>query len=248
MTLVSVVIPAHNEEENISTLLEEIIDQEDLRRWGIEVIVVDDNSTDRTGAIAESVAKKNESIRVLHRKGKSSFGEALKLGLREARGEVIVPVMGDRSDDPSDISKLVKAVLAGYDIAIGSRFIAGARVTGYPKWKFVANRLYNILLMILTGKRIHDFTNAFKAYRREVLQEISPSAKGFEITAEIILKAVLRQMRVTEVPVKWRGRRGGEAKFKPIVGANYLATLLRVWVHETIGAILAKKLKISSSR
>lgn len=168
----------------------------------------------------------------------------MKLGFKEARGDIIVPVMGDRSDNPSDIPKLLKAVLSGYDIAIGSRFIKGSKLVGHPRWKLSANRLYNALLMVVTGRRISDFTNAFKAYKGEVLDGINPSSRSFDITAEIALKAVFMGARMVEVPVEWRGRSKGEAKFKLTVGASYLATLLRVWVEGIVGRALSKARRV----
>jgi len=123
--------------------------------------------------------------------------------------------MGDLSDDPEDIPKLVRKIEEGYDVVYGSRFIKGGFTEGYPRLKLIANRLFNNVVRLLFGIKHKDITNAFKAYRKEVLEEIGNlEAEGFDLTIEIPLKAHILGFRSTEVPVNWYGRRKGEAKLK----------------------------------
>jgi glycosyltransferase involved in cell wall biosynthesis len=205
MSKISIIIPAHNEEENLLPLMEELIPvllQYDETK-DFEIVLVNDNSTDRTPAIIEELGKNNPSIRPVHRHTSPGFGNAVKEGMKNAIGDIIIPVMGDLSDDPHDIPKLVKK-------------IEGA-TEGYPATKMIANRAFNNSVRLLFGIRHKDITNAFKAYRKEVLEKIgidNLESSGFDLTVEIPLKAHIMGFTSAEVPVTWNGRKRGEAKLK----------------------------------
>jgi glycosyltransferase involved in cell wall biosynthesis len=219
MSKISIIIPAHNEEENLHHLMHELIPvllQYDETR-DYELVIVNDNSTDRTPAIIEELGSKDPRIKPVHRHSSPGFGNAVKEGFRNATGEIIIPVMGDLSDDPHDIPKLVRKIEEGFDIAYGSRFIEGGAAEGYPKIKMFANRAFNNMVGLLFGIRHKDLTNAFKAYRKEVLERIgieNLEATGFDLTVEIPLKAHIMGFTSAEVPVTWHGRERGEAKLK----------------------------------
>jgi hypothetical protein len=154
---------------------------------------------------------------VVHRRDTPGFGNAVKAGLAVASNEVVVPVMGDLSDDPEDIIRLVEKISEGYDIAYGSRFVDGGKLYGYPWQKLIANRLFNNSLRLAFGLPHRDVTNAFKAYRKEVLDEIGVAnleSSGFDLTIELALKAHIAGFSSTEVPVSWYDRTAGEAKLK----------------------------------
>ncbi|WP_457548796.1 flippase-like domain-containing protein, partial [Archaeoglobus sp.] len=214
---ISCVIPAKDEEENIPELVDKLVKvlskYEETKDY--EIVLVNDNSTDNTGKIIDELAKKNPRIRAVHRTKNPGFGNALKDGFKNATGDVIIPVMGDLSDDPEDIPKLVRKILEGYDVVYGSRFISGGSVEDYPRLKLIANRLFNNVIRLLFGIKHKDVTNAFKAYKREVLEEIGDlESEGFDLTVEIPLKAHVLGFKSAEVPVRWYGRRKGEAKLK----------------------------------
>lgn len=216
---VSCVIPAHNEEGNIETVVQCIIPI--LENASIvssfELVLVNDNSTDATGAIIERLASKNSHILTVHRSHTPGFGNAVKAGLAAASCEVVIPVMGDFSDDPEDIIRLIEKISEGYDIAYGSRFVEGGELHGYPWQKLLANRLFNNALRLSFGVPHRDVTNAFKAYRREVLDELDVAnleSTGFDLTIEIALKAHIAGFSSVEVPVRWYDRTAGEAKLK----------------------------------
>ncbi|NLW75772.1 MAG: flippase-like domain-containing protein [Methanomicrobiales archaeon] len=216
---VSCIIPAHNEEGNIENVVNHILPVLDNSSIisDYELVLVDDNSSDATGQIIDRLARDNPSIRVVHRSSSPGFGNAVKAGLAVATKSVLIPVMGDLSDDPEDIVKLVKRIGMGYDIAYGSRFVPGGALYGYPRKKMLANRLFNNTLRVLFGIRHRDISNAFKAYRREVLDEIGISnleSTGFDLTIEIPLKAHIAGFSSSEVPVRWYDRTEGEAKLK----------------------------------
>lgn len=216
---VSCVIPAHNEEGNIERVVDHIIPvlQNALIVSDYEIVLVNDNSSDTTGAIIDALVLGNTHIRAVHRTDTPGFGNAVKAGLAVATGEVIIPVMGDLSDDPEDIVHLVERIAEGYDIVYGSRFVKGGELHGYPCLKLVANRLFNNTLRLSFGIPHRDVTNAFKAYRKEVLDEIGVQnleSTGFDLTIELALKAHIAGFSSAEVPVRWYDRTAGEAKLK----------------------------------
>lgn len=230
--LVSIVIPAHNERENLEILLERIAFSLEPSVVNHEILIVDDNSTDGTGEFADKVAAKNKRIRVAHRGGGASFGKAMKAGFDAAKGDVVIPLMGDLSDDPADILKLLSGLDKNFDVALGSRFLPESSVEGYPKLKMLVNRCFNMFATTVFGLKVKDLTNAFKAYRREVLHSIRIESEGFEINAEIPLKAHLLGFTMIEVPVSWRGRRKGVSKLKlGLMGPRYIRVILDLLIH-----------------
>lgn len=216
---VSIVVPAHNEEENLPYLFEKLIPalEQYPETSNFELVVVNDNSKDHTGEIIEDFSKRDSRIKPVHRKTTPGFGNAIRTGFANASGDIIIPVMADLSDDPHDIHKLVRKINEGYDIAYGSRFCKGGSTEGYPKMKMFANRAFNNSVRLMFGIRHKDVTNAFKAYRKEVLDAIgieNLEANGFDLTVEIPLKAHILGFKSAEVPVTWHGRERGEAKLK----------------------------------
>ncbi len=222
----SIVIPAHNEEKNLEKCVESVY--RECGKLGCEIIIVDDCSSDETGKIADKLAGKNSNISVIHRSPPNGFGLAVRDGFKKAKGNVILPVMADLSDDPKTIPKMIKKVGEGYDIVIGSRFVKGGKTVEYPFIKLFCNRLYNNVLALVFGKNIKDFSNAFKAYRKEVFKGIRLKSTCFELTAEMILKPmVLRNAKIAEVPTTWKNRKAGEAKMKLLdIGGKYGSILL----------------------
>jgi glycosyltransferase involved in cell wall biosynthesis len=162
----------------------------------------------------DGLSKKYSVVRTIHRKYPNGFGRAIKTGLENSRGTIILPFMADMSDDPRTIPKMVREIDAGYDIAVGSRFVEGGRTVDYPYMKYLAHRIYNKALALIFMKNITDFSNAFKAYRKSILRGVEIKSDGFEITSEMILKPmILKNARIKEVPTVGRNRKSGKAKF-----------------------------------
>jgi len=247
---VSIIVPAHNEEDNLHNLLDKLtpVLEQHSETEDFEIVLVDDNSTDRTPAIIDDFAANDVRIKAVHRIDVPGFGNAIKTGFKNASGDIIIPVMADLSDDPKDIPNLVRKIEEGYDLAYGSRFCKGGSTDGYPVPKMLANRAFNNTVRLMFGIRHRDITNAFKAYRREVLDAIgidNLEANGFDLTVEIPLKAHILGFRSAEVPVSWHGRKRGEAKLKLSEnGHRYGMRLLRMFVignlaglHDLFGAV-----------
>ena len=132
-------------------------------------------------------------LRVVKNEGEHGFGMAVRCGIEQAKGDAVIIFMADMSDSPSDVVAYARKLEEGYECVFGSRFIPGGRVIDYPLHKLILNRLANGFIKVLFGLRLNDTTNAFKAYRREVIQGISPLfSKHFNLTVEMPLKAIAR--------------------------------------------------------
>ena len=209
----SVVIPAHNEAEVIVPTVTAVADA--LRATGrdYEIVVVDDASSDGTGAIVAGLAERDPGIRVLRSHYANGFGFAVRAGLDVFEGDAVAIVMGDGSDDPRDLVRYFELIEEGYDCAFGSRFIRGSEVHDYPRFKLVVNRIVNLGIQLLFGHGYDDTTNAFKAYRREVIENVQPLVSNhFNLTVELPLKAIIRGHSYAVVPISWTNRKSGESK------------------------------------
>ncbi|MBA4317468.1 MAG: hypothetical protein C0412_03620 [Flavobacterium sp.] len=234
--LLSVIIPAHNEQESIKNTVEEIISEISKEKINYEIVIVNDNSTDSTQQVVEKLAEKNPNIIVVHRIESAGFGGAVKDGLNTATGDCIVICMGDASDDPKDIVKYYRKIEDGYDCVFGSRFIKGTVVRDYPLLKLVLNRIGNYFIKYLFGLHCNDISNAFKAYRREVIESVKPLVSNhFNITVEIPLKAVVRGFSYAVVPINWYGRTSGVSKHNlRDLQRKYLFSILYAWLEKIL--------------
>ncbi len=228
----SVVIPASNEAETIAPTLEEIVSNLERRAIDYEIIVVDDASSDGTAAIVDRVAAENPRVRCLRSHFSNGFGFAVRAGLEVFDGDAVAIVMADGSDDPSDLVLYYQLLEEGYDCAFGSRFLPGATITDYPRLKLAINRVVNWGIRILFRHRYNDTTNAFKAYRREVIDGIQPLLSNhFNLTVELPLKAIVRGYSYAVLPTSWRGRSGGRSKLDlREMGSRYLFIALYVFL------------------
>jgi dolichol-phosphate mannosyltransferase len=228
----SVVIPAHNEEGSIAETVGVIsarLSAEDIEH---EIVVVDDASTDRTAAIVARLAEANSSVRYVRNPHRNGFGFAVRAGLEVFTGDAVAIVMADLSDHPDDLVAYHRLLEAGYDCAFGSRFMAGSKVYDYPRFKLVMNRLVNLGIRLLFGHGYNDTTNAFKAYRREVIDSVHPLVSPhFNLTVEIPLKAVVRGHSYAITPFRWTNRKSGESKLRlQEQGSRYAYIVLMVFL------------------
>jgi dolichol-phosphate mannosyltransferase len=232
----SVVMPAQNEEGSVGKTVEGVADV--LEREGIdyEVVVVNDDSEDSTEAVVAALGERNSRIRVHRSHNERGFGNAIRAGLDVFSGDAVAIVMADASDNPEDLVLYHRLLEQGYDCAFGSRFMAGAKVYEYPRLKYVVNRLANQFIRILFRHRYNDTTNAFKAYRREVVETIQPLlSKHFNLTVEMPLKAIVRGHTYAVVPTNWTNRTSGVAKLAmKEMGSRYLFIVLYVWLEMTL--------------
>jgi dolichol-phosphate mannosyltransferase len=226
----SVVIPARDEAASIRATVAGIVDVLEGAGIDYEVIVVDDASTDTTGEIVRSYASRNSRVRYFRSHNPPGFGHTVRAGLDVFRGDVVAVVMADGSDDPRDLVRYVAVIDEGYDCAFGSRFVRGATVHDYPRFKLVLNRVVNTGIRVLFRSGYNDTTNAFKAYRREVIETVQPLLSNhFNLTVEIPLKAIVRGHSYKVVPVAWRNRKDGDSKLSlQEMGSRYAFIVLYV--------------------
>jgi dolichol-phosphate mannosyltransferase len=144
--------------------------------------------------------------------------------------------MGDASDDPADITRYFRKIGEGYDCVFGSRFMEGSEVRDYPALKLIINRAANLFLRCIFWTGHNDLTNAFKAYRRDVIEAIKPiESMYFNVTIEMPLKALIRDYKIAVIPVKWHGRESGVSKLKIAdMGRRYLYTALYLWLQRVL--------------
>lgn len=234
LTLFSIVIPAHNEEESLPPTLRLLY--AGLQRAGVphEIVVVDDASPDRTWAVLEEMRAEIPTLVPTQNPGPHGFGRAVVWGLDRSRGDAVAIMMADASDAPEDAVKYWRLLNEGFDCAFGSRFIAGSRVVDYPRVKLLINRFANLLVRVAFGLRLNDTTNAFKAYRRAAIDGCRPFlSPHFNLTVELPLKAIVRGFTYTITPISWENRKHGEAKLKiKEMGSRYFFICAYVWLEK----------------
>ena len=230
----SVVIPARDEEGCIVSTVEHL--HLELRMQGIphEIVVVDDGSTDSTWRLLGQTAGRIPELAPVQNPGPHGFGRAIQRGLAAFTGDAVVIMMADESDDARDVVRYWQKLGEGWDCVFGSRFMKGGGVIDYPRVKLFFNRLANWFVKVLFRIRLNDTTNAFKAYRREVIQGCLPIlAPHFNITVELPLKAIVRGYTWTVIPITWRNRRTGIAKLKiREMGSRYFFIVAYVWLEK----------------
>jgi dolichol-phosphate mannosyltransferase len=199
-----------------------------------EIVVVDDGSKDRTWAILEGLRKKFATLSPTQNTGAHGFGRAVVWGLDHSQGDAVVIMMADASDSPAHAVKYWRLLNEGYDCAFGSRFVKGGEVIDYPRVKLLVNRIANFFVRIGFNIPLNDTTNAFKAYRRTVIDGCRPFlAPHFNLTVEIPLKAIVRGFSYTITPISWRNRKYGEAKLKiKEMGSRYFFICAYVWLEK----------------
>jgi dolichol-phosphate mannosyltransferase len=232
--LLSIVIPARNEEGCISATVEHLDVELRLRGVPHEIVVVDDGSTDATWKILVELRDRIPSLLPMQNSGQNGFGRAIVAGFSQARGDALVVMMADESDDCRDVVHYWELLNAGWDAVFGSRFIKGGGVIDYPRHKLLINRMANLFLRVLFHVPLNDFTNAFKAYRRAVIDGCRPFlSPHFNLTIELPLKTIVRGYTWTVTPVTWRNRRYGESKLKiKEMGSRYLFIALYCWLEK----------------
>ena len=238
---ISVVVPCHNEEMNVIPLVNELIKFYD--EYLYEIILVDDNSTDRTKEVISGLQEKYKKIRPVFRTPPNGVGRAIMDGYKVAKGEYILSMDCDFQHLLPEIRDVFDSATKGYDVVIGSRFSRHSVLLNYPFQKIVANRAFHLLARILFFRKFRDLTNNLKLIRREVVEKLELTQPGFSINAETGLLPLLMNFKVKEVPISWINRTPemGVSSFKLIkVGGGYWQVLRKLWMKFVFKKLLAR--------
>ena len=234
LKLLSIVLPARDEEGCIASTIEHLHVELRLQNIPHEIVVVDDGSSDRTWEILEDLKTRIPMLAPTKNTGPHGFGRAIIWGLNQMQGDAVVIMMADESDDVRDVVRYWRVLNEGYDCVFGSRFMKGGGVIDYPRFKLFLNRMANGFLQVLFAIKHNDITNAFKAYRKSTIDGCRPLiAPHFNLTVELPLKAVVRGYRWTSMPITWRNRRTGRPKLKiKEMGSRYLFICFYIWLEK----------------
>jgi glycosyltransferase involved in cell wall biosynthesis len=207
---ISIIVPAHNEEENIVELVERA---EQSLKVDHELVVVNDHSQDKTCDLVNGLLARYPALRLVHNVKPAGFANAIVTGLKNAKGGAVVPMMGDLSDDPGTVNLMAAKIEQGYDVVCGSRYMEGGRRIGGSKLKGLLSFLAGWSLRCILGLDTRDVTNPFKMYRKEVIDSLKIESRSFEISIELVLKAARAGFRITEVPTVFKERTRGKSSF-----------------------------------
>ena len=231
----SIVIPANNEEGCIAATVRDLFLR--LSDEGIEheIIVVDDGSTDSTELILQKLALEIPSLRLHTNRPRSGLGVAVRNGLESISGDAVAIFMADGSDSSKDLVRFYRAMREQrVDCVFGTRFSKESSLIDYPLPKLILNRLANAFIRILFGLRYNDVTNAFKLYRKEVIQGLKPLlSHHFNLTVELPLKAIVRGYSYSVIPNSWTNRKQGVSKLKiKEMGSRYMFIILYCFIEK----------------
>ncbi len=213
---VSIICPVYKEDKNIVKVLKAIDSKVTASH---EILLIYDFKEDPTVSVVQQYLRQNKTSHIHLVKNSLGSGRgvlnAIKTGFKQAKGKAIVVMMADLSDDVSQVNKMYQLIDSGYDIVCASRYAKGGKKIGGPWLKTLMSKVAGLSLRLVFGLPTTDATNAYKMYRKQVLESITiESTGGFEYSLEIVLKAFKKGYRITEIPTTWRDRVAGKSNFK----------------------------------
>jgi dolichol-phosphate mannosyltransferase len=227
-TEVLVVLPTYNERQNLEKVVAGV------RRLGHDILVVDDASPDRTGELADSLAAKDPGVRVLHRPRKlglgSAYEDAFRIGIADGSA-LFVEMDADGSHLPGDLDAIVSAARSSGGLAIGSRYIEGGKIVGWPFYRWLLSWAANVYCRLLLGLPTHDCTSGYRCYTRDLLQHIGLDdvvSQGYSFQIEMVYRARRLGYKVVETPIRFEDRVAGASKVSRGEVRRALWTVLRL--------------------
>ncbi len=209
---ISIIAPVKNEKENIKKSINDINKHV---KFPHEIIIVYDLENDNTLPILKILSKKQKNLIIQKNKMGTSVASAIKTGFKIAKGNLLVIMAVDGTDDPKTINRMVDLIHQGYDLICPSRYSKGAKVISKTNLKLILSKIAGISTPILLGIPTKDLTYSFKLFKKEILNEIKiESAEGFEFAEELLIKAYNKGFKISEVPTIWKDRTLGKSKFK----------------------------------
>jgi len=210
-----IIIPTYNEKENIKNLIQEIFN---LELPEINILIIDDNSPDRTGEIVNSLTRKYKNLKLIKRNKKLGLGSAYKLGFKYALGnkaDLIMTMDADFSHNPKDIPKFIKESNE-FDVVVGSRRIPGGKIIGWNIWRKISSWLGANVSRIILGIKVKDPTSGFRCYKKSILEKIDFKkirSQGYAFQGEILLLCQKNKAKIKEIPITFENRKKGKSKF-----------------------------------
>jgi dolichol-phosphate mannosyltransferase len=232
-----VCLPTYNERENLEPMLHALGDKH------VHVLVIDDNSPDGTGELADRLAAELDYVEVLHRKRKEGLGPAYLAGFRRALAsdeELVLEMDCDFSHDPNDVPRLIAAVADGADVALGSRYVPGGGVRNWGLLRRVISAGGSLYARVVLGVQVRDLTGGFKCYRRSVLETIeldSIHSKGYAFQIETTYRALRAGFSVVEVPITFADREVGGSKMSTGIVAEAIWKVPRLRLAALFGRL-----------
>ena len=232
----NIIIPLKNEDEQIEITINLLsVELKNLKKDFV-ITLIDDHSYDETWNLLNKLKQKYSNIQIYKNEYQPGYGNAVRFGIEKNKSEGVIFFMGDCSDNPKDIINYVDYLDQGFDCVFGSRFTKNSIVEGYPLLKLILNRIANNFIRLLFLIKYNDVTNAFKAYRKELLINFKPIvSRHFNINAELALKAISRGYKYKVIPISWFNRKKNISKFKIKEMQNrYIFTILYVWIEKIL--------------
>ena len=232
--MLSIIIPARNESDSLEDILNYF--EENLLEVDFEVLLINDFSDDDTLSKAKKIFQLKNRFKVFDNQ-KKGLGGAINLGIENAIGDNTVIMMADMSDDIEDLKRYNDLIdKENLDAVLGSRFIKDSEVVSYPFQKLILNRIFNLFVSLIFWNKYNDYTNAFKIYKTKILKDLKPLvSESFNIFLEIPLKVISRKYNYKIIPIKWKGRKKGQAKFKiKELRSKYLFTLIYCFIEKNL--------------
>ena len=227
--IVSVMTPVYNEKDNLPLLVDslEIVFSESV--LDLELVIIDDNSPDGSGEIADELAKKYGNVKVLHRKEKMGLGTAYKDGFALTSGTLVATIDCDLSHDPMELPNLIQA-MGDKDIIIGSRLVKGGEIKGRNMWRDFLSYTANGFIRLLTGYKINDWTSGYRVYRRKVLEKVFPQVEcmKWDFQFDVLYVSLLSGFEVEEIPITFKDRGGGKSKFSLREAFTFMSSVLKI--------------------
>jgi dolichol-phosphate mannosyltransferase len=231
-TEISIMTPVYNERENLPIFIENLESVLEKESYDSEIIIIEDNSPDGSGKIADDLSKKYSNIKVLHRKEKLGLGTAYKDGFKHASGNTIVTIDCDLSHDPSELPSLLKQI-ENNDIVIGSRLVKGGEIKGRSIWRDILSYSANWFIRYLSGRKIHDWTSGYRVYKREVLETVFPLVEcmKWDFQFDVLYVSLTKNFRVEEIPISFKNRGKGKSKFDIKEALTFVGSVFKIVFH-----------------
>jgi len=238
---VCVVIPTYNERGNLQNLVDVLLEVFEANRIEGEVLIVDDNSPDRTGQLADEMAAKNKNIHVIHRLAKLGLGSAYKEGfsmaIEKLGSDLVFEMDADFSHDPGFIPKFIDKVNEGFDVVVGSRKVEEGGVVGWGFYRKLVSGVGNALARWLCGIKVHDATSGYRAFTREALRAIDCStlrSEGYAFQIETLFRSERMGLKVAEIPIVFVDRKVGKSKLGVKDWSRFSLTCVRLLLERIV--------------